>query len=292
MRIARLHYLVITLILTLLQPAYLLAADAAPVKKWELTEGLLTPESVLYDTANDLLYVSNINGSPTEKDGNGYISIVSPDGKLLQARWIAGLNAPKGMGIYHGKLYVADIDVLVEIDINSGAILNRIPAADSVFLNDVAVAKDGSIYVSGSMTHTIYRYKGTMEKWLTTPDLEMPNGLLVEEDRLVVGNMGGGFQPEAPPGQLLAVSLADKSITRITKERIGLLDGVESGHNGHYLVTSHMAGELLHIDADGKVKTLVKLEPGAADLDYIAARDMIVIPMLRSNKLLAYKLHP
>ena len=43
---------------------------------WEL-EGLSNPESVIYDKKLNHLYISNVNGSPVEKDGNGFISIIS-----------------------------------------------------------------------------------------------------------------------------------------------------------------------------------------------------------------------
>src|ERR1039457_4879433 len=57
------------------------ATSAPPKPVFRITEGLSTPESVLYDVANDRYLVSNINGSPTDVDGNGYIVEVSPEGK-------------------------------------------------------------------------------------------------------------------------------------------------------------------------------------------------------------------
>src|SRR5262249_57870813 len=64
--------------------------------------GLATPESILYDAAADLYLVSNINGGPAEVDDNGFISRVTPDGKVAALKWIDGakpdvkLHAPKG----------------------------------------------------------------------------------------------------------------------------------------------------------------------------------------------------
>ena len=100
------------------------------------------------------------------------------------------------------------------------------------------------------------------------------------------------FEVEAAPvpGRVLAVSLADKTIIEFT-DRIGLIDGVEAGHGGDYLVTSHMAGELLHIDAEGKIELLLKVEAGLADLDYIRQKEMVIMPLLRGNKLIAYKIN-
>ena len=64
--------------------------------------------------------MSSINGQILEKDGNGYISRLSPDGKVVSAKWVTGLNAPKGLRSAGGVLWVADIDEVVAIDIGSG----------------------------------------------------------------------------------------------------------------------------------------------------------------------------
>src|SRR5882757_231493 len=99
----------------------------APTPIFRLTEGVATPESVLYDEANDRYLVSNINGKPDEADNNGYISEVSPDGKVVKLKFIAGgvdkakLDAPKGTGIAGGILYVSDITVVRKFDLKTGA---------------------------------------------------------------------------------------------------------------------------------------------------------------------------
>src|SRR6187551_3037443 len=105
------------------------AAEAAaePQKLWELT-GFKTPESVLPDDSGQALFVSNANGGVLTKDGNGYLSKISPDGKMITAEWVKGLNAPKGLGLVGGTLYVADIDELVAVDIAKGEITKSYPA--------------------------------------------------------------------------------------------------------------------------------------------------------------------
>ena len=96
-------------------------ATAAPKLVWELT-GLEAPESALPDPAGDAIYVSNVVGAPDAKDGNGYISRVSPDGKILEQRWAVGLDAPKGLILRGSTLFVSDIDRLVAIDTATGKI--------------------------------------------------------------------------------------------------------------------------------------------------------------------------
>jgi DNA-binding beta-propeller fold protein YncE len=117
---------------------------------------LKNPESVIYSPKQDILFVSNIDGKPNEKDQKGFISKVSPsNGNIIELSWITGLNAPKGMAIYNNtKLYVSDITDLVEIDITNGKIIKRFNAPGSVFLNDVASDNHGNIYVSDTGTNT------------------------------------------------------------------------------------------------------------------------------------------
>jgi hypothetical protein len=97
------------------------------------------------------LYATNIDGTdPWGKDGKGSVAKVGLDGKVIATEWVSGLNAPKGMGLYKGKLYVADLNELVVIDIAGGKIDKRIAVTGAEGLNDVSVSKGGTIYVSDS----------------------------------------------------------------------------------------------------------------------------------------------
>ena len=94
-------------------------------KLWETTNDLKNPESVAYAPKQNVLFVSNVNGNPTQKDQNGFISKVSPsNGNIIELNWVTGLNAPKGVAISNNnsRLYVSDITDLVEIDIDNGKI--------------------------------------------------------------------------------------------------------------------------------------------------------------------------
>jgi sugar lactone lactonase YvrE len=259
---------------------------------WEKA-GFNNPESVVYDKAANVLYVSNVNGSAMDKDGNGYISRISLEGEMIDAEWITGLNAPKGLALYGKKLYVADIDTLIEIDIASASIKQRYPVLDAKFLNDVTAAKNGDIYVSDMMLNRIHRLKDNrFEIWLETPALESPNGLLAEGDHLIVGTWGvmtEGFSTDKP-GHLKTVSIKDKTINSMGDGTpIGNLDGVEEDAGGGYYVTDWKAGKLLHVDTSGKSEVLLDLGQGSADHEFIKEKNMILIPMMKDNKLLAYK---
>ena len=121
-----------------------------------------------------MLYVSNVNGPPLDKDGNGFISKLSPEGEIEELEWITGLNAPKGMIMDGDKLYVTDIDRLVEIDPETGKIVGTYPAEGAIFLNDPAVGPDSTVYVSDIAGRKIFaRAPGadTLEIWFAPDDL-------------------------------------------------------------------------------------------------------------------------
>ncbi|HZJ13324.1 MAG TPA: hypothetical protein VFD26_11895 [Methyloceanibacter sp.] len=269
------------------------AAAAEPKLLWE-TKGLAAPESVVYDPVTDVLYVSNINGAVMQKDGNGFIARLKPDGTLLERQWVKGLNSPTGLALRGRTLYVADVDQLIEINAASGAVTKRHKTKGAIFLNDVAVAEDGTVYVSDTPMNTIWRLKdGVFEPWLANDDLNGPNGLLVQGDRLIVasfGRMPGEGQKQELAG-LLAVNLEDQSIEPLGQgEPVGNLDGLEPLKSGDYLVTDWADGALYSIGAKGKATQLIDLNQGSADLTYFPDTDTVLIPMMLDNTLAAYRL--
>ncbi len=264
-----------------------------PQLAWESPARLQQPESVVHDAGRNVLYVSNLNGAGTAHDGNGYISRLDPQGKILDLKWVEGLDAPKGLAISGGHLFTADIDQLVEIDIATARIVQRYPAPGAVFLNDVAAAPNGDVYVSDMMTNRIHRlHGGQFEVWLEGPALENPNGLFVQGDRLILGCWGPitkGFSTSSP-GHLKSISLADRQIRVLGDGKpVGNLDGVEADGAGGYYLTDWMAGKLLHFDPSGKVHSLLQLHQGSADLAYVPALKLLLIPMMNDGKLLAYR---
>jgi sugar lactone lactonase YvrE len=268
------------------------AAAAEAEMAWE-TSGLQAPESAVYDEQRDVLYVSNVAGSPTDKDGQGSISKVSPEGEMVEAEWVSGLNAPKGLGLHGGRLYVADIDRLVAIDVETGEIAGEHVAPTAQFLNDVTVDGDGRVYVSDMVGNAIYRLDGdSFEIWVQDEALESPNGLLAQDDRIVVGAWGvmtDGFATKTP-GHLKAVDLDSKEISSIgSGEAVGNLDGVEATDGGSYLATDWLGGALYLIDSSGKAERVLDLNQGSADLEYRADEKLAIIPMMNDNKLVAYR---
>ena len=133
-----------------------LAQQHQLIKLWQTDTLLKIPESVLFNAANNFLYVSNIDGQSWEKDGKGSIGKVGLDGKIIKVDWVSGLNAPKGMGLYDNKLYAADVDNVVVIDVSKEAIIKRIPVEGATGLNDISIDKKGKLYVSDSKTGKVH----------------------------------------------------------------------------------------------------------------------------------------
>jgi DNA-binding beta-propeller fold protein YncE len=280
------------------------AAQTKVNKLWETPSILKNPESVAYAAKQNILFVSNVNGEPDQKDQNGFISKVSPsNGSIIELNWVTGLNAPKGIAISNdgSKLYVSDITDLVEIDIASGKIIKRFNALGSSFLNDVVADNQGNIYVSDTGINTIYKLDGNtgnsaLQVLLQSPQLNGPNGLLVDnnKNKLIVVSLG---PLSKPGGGIEVVDLKNKTISTLGKEGttspFGGLDGIVSNAaKTRYYVTDNPAGKIYAVNADGTgYVTLIDLHTqGAADLGSIPGQSMIIIPLMQDNKLVAYKL--
>jgi hypothetical protein len=255
--------------------------------------GFSHPESVELDIPHQVFYVSNVGGAPLDKDGNGFISKMTKDGKLEQLKWIEGLNAPKGMVINGFTLYVSDIDKLVEIDTRTGKITNTYAADGAVFLNDTAVDAAGNVYVSDIAKKKIWQLKdGKMAVWYEKDDLMHPNGLrVINGNKLLVAGWGTGMQDDGSTkvgGNLLTIDLTTKELKNLgSGAPVGNLDGLERDAHGNYLVTDFIAGGLHRINKDGTSELLMDLNTGSADLDVINNGHLAVVPVMLDDNVRA-----
>ncbi|QJD81314.1 SMP-30/gluconolactonase/LRE family protein [Spirosoma rhododendri] len=256
------------------------------VKAWETDSTLRTPESVLFDPSENVLYVSNIDGKSDELDGSGFISKVSPDGKITNLRWTSGLNAPKGMGLHKDRLYVTDLYRLVAINTATGQAEKTWDAVpqQGAFLNDVTIDKAGTVYVSDNRNNKIYRLKDDKwEVWMEGEQLNGPNGLLVVgTDKLLIGS--------GKLGALQAVDINTKAITKLA-DGMAATDGIEPEGKKNYFV-SDWNGQVFHVTADGNKQQVLDTRTdkiNSADIAYINKRKLLIVPTFFKNKLVAYK---
>jgi len=246
---------------------------------WEAKTDLPVPESVLYKNDTKELYVSLIDGAGNVKDGKGGIAILNLDGSMKNATWITGLNAPKGLAIYKNTLYVADITAVVSIDIPSGKIKNKVEITDAVFLNDLTVDDNGTLYVSDTRTHKIYQIKeNTYQLYLE--NVTNANGLKWIKNELFV--LAGT--------ELWKVD-ANRQIKVMAKgfEQVG--DGLEPIGNGEFIATC-WAGIIYHVKADGTIHKMLDVQGkmNTADLGYNPQERVIYIPTFNQNSVIAYQL--
>jgi outer membrane protein assembly factor BamB len=267
------------------------AVAPKPTSGWTVTENVATPESIYYDEASGFIFTSQINGMPTERDGNGRIVKLNADGTVAAADWVTGLNAPKGLRADRGTLWIADLDEVIGVEIASGRIASRVKIDGAQFLNDVATGADGTVYVSDFTANRIYAIKdGTVTTFAEGDQLEYPNGLLVEGNRLIVGSWG---KPEADfstkvPGRLYALDLDTKQKTLITPKPFANIDGVESDGHGGYLISDYQKGKILRVSANGLSTEVKQFMPGAADIGFIPAINTVLVPHMNENKVAAY----
>ena len=271
-------------------------APKAPTPALRYT-GFATPESVLHDEARDRYLVTNINGKPVDADNNGFISELSPEGKVTTLKWIeAGknkvtLNAPKGMAIVKDVLYVADLDTVRMFDAKSGAPKGEVKIAGATFLNDVAAADDGRIFVSDSgikMEGSEFVGTGTDAVWIIekgkakvlakAAELSRPNGLLVDGKTVIVVPFGSN--------EIYRLDEKGKKAD-MTKLPKGGFDGVVK--LGDALLVSSWEGSAVY---RGKLGGTFEVAlPGLkapADFGYDKKRGRVLVPRFMEDAVEAY----
>jgi hypothetical protein len=248
-------------------------------KLWQTDSVISIPESVLPDKKRRILYVSLINGGPWDADGKGGVGRLSPDGKKFDSTWITGLHAPKGLGIYRNRLYVADMNNVVVIDIKSGKIEKNVTIDSAKGLNDITVDNKGIVYVSDSKAATIYRIENDIAS-LYLDNQQGVNGLKVVDNDLYI-----------LAGKSFVKADAQKNITKVADLEQGG-DGIEPIGNGDFIVTS-WGGWIYYVTAGGKVETLLDThheKKNTADIGYDASKRIVYVPTFFAKTVVAYKL--
>lgn len=256
--------------------------DLKPI--WETDTTLRTPESVLYEPSQKILYVACINGGPKLDNNTSYIAKVGLDGKVIQLKFTENLNSTKGMGILGKKLYVTEMNQVAEIDLASGKILNRYPVEGAKFLNDIAVdSKKDIVYVTDSGDSKVWAiHKGQVSLALSGDPLKGTNGLLFENGQILIGN---------GDGSLLSLNPESKQLTTIAKVGGGI-DGIVALGGKSYIVTE-WGGKIWHIHADGS--TDLKLDTStekinSADIGYNPSAKVLFVPTFFHNTVKAYSI--
>lgn len=253
---------------------------------WTTKKEFLVPESAAYDPGTDAFYVSNYDGyNPSRGAGKQSISKLTADGELAALDWLPGLNNPTGLVIWKNRLYAVERAGLAEIDIPSAKVVNRVVVPGAAFLNDIAIAEGGDIYISDSRKNSIFKISGgKAEEWLAGPPIEAPNGVCILGGKLIVGTNGDGC--------LKAVDLTTKEVSTLVNLGQGIIDGIASDGEGNLLV-SHNEGRLFRISPQGRATTILDttaLRMNMADFAYDPSLKKIVFPTYIDCRVAAFRL--
>ena len=240
--------------------------------------GFAAPEGIATD--GTVLYVSNVAGEGNAKDGEGWISRLSLEGEILEDKWVQGLNAPKGMAIRDGKLFVSDFDAYHVIDIASGEIENTYPVEGAGFLNDITVWQNG-VYLSDSGSARIFQIDvNGYKEWLADDRLGGVNGLTADGDRLLIATMSSGS---------LFETLGARDLTEIASGMENA-DGIAVLDDGSYLVSS-WPGQIWHVGSDGQTTEIHNTEDSSTyQNDLTRVGDMIIVPNWQPGTVTAWRL--
>ena len=258
---------------------------------------LKTPESVRFDPADDVFFVSNINGSPGAKDNNGFISRVRGEtGAVDSLMFIAGgrggvtLNAPKGLAITGDTLWVADIDAVRAFDKKTGRPIASYPIRGAVFLNDVAAGPDGSIYITDTgiqisasgMSHPgpdrIFKLtrSGQISTALQFLSPIGPNGIAWDDanQRFILVAFAGN--------DILGWKPGDSTTTTIVSGK-GQFDGVERLSDGRILVSTWADSSIYVLDGSALVRAVSGVA-SPADIGVDTKRNRVAVPLFEGNR--------
>ena len=268
-------------------------------KIWELSpeSGFHAPESIIYDSKLNRLYVSNFNmkGGFIQKgdvSADEPISLLSLNGEILDRDWMPGLESPLGMIFDEERqhLFVVERRQVTVIDASGdkGERIAAISVEGTAFPNDIARDHKGRLYISDG-GKKIWRCvdwekSNRFELWFEGEAIEGANGLLAYGNELLVGcNDDQG---------IVAIELESKTTRQVAAPRIRPIDGLQSdGKDG--LFVSWFRGRLAWVSFDGQQREILINNPdgpGIADFEYIPEKRIFILPDLLGNGIQAYHL--
>lgn len=253
--------------------------DGILTEEWKIK--IPVPESVVYDAKRDVCYVSSFMD-----DGNGSINKIKTNGDIVNLKWITDVMRPTGLAVYKDLLYCVERGRVSVIHPDSGKVIKRFPILNPGFPNDIAVTKEGKIFVSDSRSGAIYHLENdTFRIWHQSQDIAGANVLLADEGTLWIGASGSGTMK----------SLNIKTQAWGTSIPVGkgaVLDGFAVIDDNQYLAGDNTGLLYLMYRSDVKKMILNTKTPqrNIADFVYIPGKKLLIIPTLTDNRVVGYKI--
>ena len=251
----------------------LAAAAQLKVGSDTMFTGMTHAESIGCDPKNKAIYASEFGSklAPLEKDGAGYISKWSLDGKLIEKNFLPGeggekLNKPKGIWVQGNRLWTTDIDVAWVFDLKTKK-GRKIALPGAQFANDPAV-RGKSLYVTDNRGDQVFRIEPAdflhmkgMPKIARVFEKQQvnPNGIWPGKSGLTVV----GFVAPDQPRAIYRIGKGGKPAA--ISDPIGRLDGVYELKDGSLLVTDWNTGSLFQWSKKLGVHKLADGFKGPAD---------------------------
>ncbi len=258
------------------------------------------PDQAVWHAPSESWFVSNLGGGISlERDNYGWITRTDKSGEIIDSFWIGkeeGMHAPSGMIATEQFLFVCDRDGVHQIDINQKKITNFYPLPGGEFINDIAMSSNGDLYISDFFGNRIYKLPADTRKaevWLETTDLQAPDGLYMDNDRLIVACWGVLTGPAtfetSKVGDLLSIDLGSKEITTLVKN-VGNLEGITKIGKCYY-ITDWAAGNLLKVNPKKQsFEVILSGLINPTDPNYAAELGVLAFPQHGTNQVLFLKM--
>lgn len=236
---------------------HLPAAGAASAKELKvISEKTITGfghvESVAYDPKEKVFYTGDFGPDlkPAEKDGKGFITKVSLDGKIIEKKFFPPdgqtMNKPKGIWIVGNHLWMTDIDSVWEIDLKTKK-GKKLELPGIQFANDPAII-GGALYVSDNRADQLFRIEpADFLNAKAAPKITVafkgkgvfPNGLYPGKGGVL---LMAGFESKDKPQGIYEMKPGGEP--KQISGNIGLLDGLYQMKDGDILATDWVTGVL------------------------------------------------
>ncbi len=285
-------------------------ADLAGSSVVRVTGGFAQPFSAFFDATTNAWYVSNVSGDFANiqnlKDGRGWITKISADYKTVDHGFFTtGLNAPSGIRIAAGKLYVPDVDQLVTIDlaartaVRSATVAPLSPFLPYVLLTDVVVDSAGVAYATETVGSRIVKFatptvdKASSSAYATSgATFSFPTTLFIDGTKLVLGTTGNPMDASAT-GSLFTMTLATgagvaklgtfaANFQGIERDGSDYMVGIQRGRVVHRIAQANGAQSVLQDCATEGVVSMV-------DIGWDATNRVLAVPDASTNSIYFYK---
>lgn len=247
-------------------------ADIAWVAEGEFCD----PETVISLPDGNLL-VSNVCVSRPQV--NGFLTLLSSEGEAIDWRVVDGLDAPLGMTMLGNRLYVIDKNRLKVFDWPEYK-LQKITDLDTTVANDLAVAPDGTVYVTDTAKHKVIRLLPDGSQSVLTGEAQFKgaNGIAIAGSDLYVGGQ-----------RLWRLSLPDGSVETLGPAWLADIDGIELEPDGTIQLTP-VAGPLVRYRGENDIEIIEGPGISSANHGYDAGLGLALIPTGYDNTVIAIRI--